>query len=384
MTDPRDLSEQIDLFAPRGPSEAAATSPSAPNAPTAADAHAPHAPAARSPADLPRAPAPEPARRPAQSDRSPGTSAPAPAAAPSAPTLLVVDGTALLFRAFFGFPGRLSPDGVEVGATLGVCHQLLGLLRRQPAEHIAVVFDAGQLTFRNRLDPRYKQNRGDPPPELVPQFDLIHEATHALGLRTFAVLDYEADDLMATLTRLASDAGLRTRLAAVDKDLCQLVRDHAPRVDICDPKTDALTDAAGVKERLGVRPAQVIDLMALTGDSTDNIQGVRGVGPKAAVALLDAFDHLDGIYENLARVEFLGVRGAKALARKLEEGRDEAMLARTLVRLHDAAPVGVAAPDLPTLTRWQGPRQDADDLFDRLGTRGPLQGLRRLHDTRLT
>jgi DNA polymerase-1 len=303
---------------------------------------------------------------------------------PLAPDLLIIDGTALLFRAFFGHPGRLAPDGVEVGATLGVCHQLLGLLRRQPAAHLAIAFDAGQVTFRNRIDPRYKANRGDPPPELVPQFELVQAAAAALGLPVFARLDFEADDLMATLARLAGQAGLRARLAAIDKDLCQVVRDDAPAVDLCDPKSDAVTDAAGVRERLGVRPEQVVDLMALTGDSTDNVAGVRGVGPKAAVALLDAFGDLDAIYHNLERVEFLGIRGAKALARKLEEGRDEAMLARALVRLDDAVALGVDAAQLAARTRWVGPAADAEALFaGRLGSRGPLHGLQRLFDGRV-
>jgi len=302
---------------------------------------------------------------------------------PLTPDLLIIDGTALLFRAFFGHPGRLAPDGVEIGATLGVCHQLLGLLRRQPAAHLAIAFDAGQLTFRNRIDPRYKANRGDPPPELVPQFELVQAAAAALGLPVFARLDYEADDLMATLARLAGEAGLRARLAAIDKDLCQVVRDDAPAVDICDPKSDAVTDAAGVRERLGVRPEQVVDLMALTGDSTDNVAGVRGVGPKAAVALLGAFGGLEAIYDNLERVEFLGIRGAKALARKLEEGRDEAMLARELVRLDAAVELGLSAAELAARTRWAGPAGEAEELFARrLGSRGPLHGLQRLFDGR--
>ena len=345
MNEPRDASAQIDLFAGGQ---------------------------AAGPSDMTSAPGPAPA-----------SPRPAPAPSPTAaPELLVIDGTALLFRAYYGLPPRQAPDGLEVGATLGVCNQLLALLRRQPAERVAVVFDAGQITFRNRLDPRYKQNRGDPPAELVPQFDLIQEVTRALGLATYALADYEADDVMATLAALAGAAGLRVRLAAVDKDLCQVVRDAAPRVDLCDPKTDALTDAAGVRERLGVRPEQVVDLMALTGDSTDNIQGVRGVGPKAAVALLGAFEHLDAIYDNLGRVEFLGIRGAKALARKLEEGREEAMLARTLVRLDRAAPLGLAAADVAAGGRWAGPGPDADAIFARLGSRGPLLGLRRLHEAR--
>ncbi|MEZ4450759.1 MAG: 5'-3' exonuclease H3TH domain-containing protein [Nannocystaceae bacterium] len=312
--------------------------------------------------------------------RSPPTTEPDAAIDPR--SLLVIDGTAMIFRAYYGLGSRRAPNGAEVGAVTGVCHQLLGVLRRQSATHVVVVFDAAQETFRNRIDPRYKANRGDPPDELVPQFDLIKEITTAIGLHTLAKLDYEADDLMATFAALARAAGIPARLVAVDKDLCQSVVDDAPTCDLYDPKSEELTDGAGVIRRLGVRPEQVVDLMALTGDSTDNIQGVRGVGPKAAVALLEAFGDLDGVYRSLDRVEYLGIRGAKALARKLEEGRDDAFLARRLVRLDDAVDLGIAAAGLTDATTWRGPRGDADPLMAEYGLRGPLAGFRRLFDTR--
>ncbi|HGG57869.1 MAG TPA: hypothetical protein ENK31_08755, partial [Nannocystis exedens] len=267
----------------------------------------------------------------------------------ASPTLLVVDGTALLFRVYYGMPSRKAENGVEVGAVMGVCHQLLGISRRRLEDHIVVVYDAGQETFRNRIDPRYKANRGDPPDDLVPQFDLVKEASTALGFASLTLVDYEADDLMATLAARAREAGMRTRLVAIDKDLCQVVSDEAPAIDLCDPKTDVLTDAAGVVLRLGVRPEQVVDFMALTGDSTDNIKGVRGVGPKAAQALLAAFGSLDGILDNLARIEFLSVRGAKGLAKKMEAGREDALLARRLVCLDDAVPMGVDAATIGEL-----------------------------------
>ncbi|MCA9660322.1 MAG: hypothetical protein KC486_18410, partial [Myxococcales bacterium] len=193
------------------------------------------------------------------------------AAADEAETLLVIDGTALLFRVYYGMPSRQAPNGVEIGAVMGVCHQLLGICRRRPEAHVVVVYDAGQETFRNRIDPRYKANRGDPPDDLVPQFDLVKAASAALGFPSLALVDYEADDLMATLAAKARVAGMGARLVAVDKDLLQSVKEDAPKVDVCDPKTDAITDAAGVRERLGVRPDQVVDFMAMTGDSTDNI-----------------------------------------------------------------------------------------------------------------
>ena len=308
-------------------------------------------------------------------------SAGATTASPS--TLLVIDGTALLFRVYYGMPSRTAPNGVEIGAVMGVCHQLLGITRRRPEDHIVVVYDAGQETFRNGIEPSYKANRGDPPEDLVPQFDLVKEASAALGFPSLSLVGYEADDLMATLAARAREAGMGARLVAIDKDLCQAVTDEAPAVDICDPKTDALMDAAGVRERLGVDPVQVVDFMALTGDSTDNIKGVKGVGPKAAQALLAAFGSLDGILDNLERIEFLSVRGAKGLAKKMEAGREDALLARRLVRLDDAVPMGIDASTIAAAGLWQGPQPEAEAFFGGLGIRGPLAGFRRLYDLRL-
>lgn len=295
--------------------------------------------------------------------------------APAGDELWVIDGTALLFRAYYGMPARLSPAGAPVGAVLGLGHFLRGLLRRRPAR-VAVVHDAGKTTFRTRLDPRYKANRGEPPPDLAPQFDLARAFTAAAGLLTFSVPDYEADDLMATLVRRGRAEGLGVRLFSGDKDLCQLVRDDAPAVVIEDPRTGDVCDAAGVVRRLGVAPAQVVDFFALTGDSTDNVPGVPGVGPKAALSLVQAFGDLDAVYADLGRVAGLAVRGARSLAARLEAGRDEALLARTLVRLHDDVPIGEL--ELRSAARWRGPGPDADAFFAALGSAGALKGLRML------
>jgi DNA polymerase-1 len=306
------------------------------------------------------------------------------------PELWVVDATALLFRAYYGVRPRVSPTGTPVGAVLGLASLLQQVLRRGRPEHVALVYDAGRTTFRSRIDPRYKAHRGEPPADLVPQFDLALALGEALGFATYSVPDYEADDLMATLARLARETGASARLVSVDKDLCQLVRDAGPRTVLEDPKTGAACDEAGVRARLGVAPAQVVDAMALIGDSSDNIAGVRGVGRRAAAALVAAFGDLDGIYADLARVEALALRGARGLARKLEAGRAEAYLARRLVRLCDAVPVAsvptapgrAAAPrgagDVRTATRWTGPRAEVDALAASLGARGLARGFHEL------
>lgn len=307
------------------------------------------------------------------------------AGSPAGPELVVIDATALLFRAYFGVPSRVSRRGVPVGAVLGMASFVAQVLRRTRPRHVALVYDAGRTTFRTRIDPRYKANRGEPPDELVPQFDLALRLGEALGFACCSVPDYEADDLMATLVRLAGEAGAGARLVSVDKDVCQLVRDHGPRVALEDPKTGVACDEAGVVRRIGVRPGQAVDAMALIGDASDNIAGVRGVGPQAAAALLASFSGLDEIYADLGRVAALPLRGARGLARKLAEGREEAFLARRLVKLHDAVPLAEVvtlpgraarprgAGDILEQTRWQGPGAEAAALAGELGSEGLLR-----------
>lgn len=308
------------------------------------------------------------------------------------PELWVIDATALLVRAYHGMHPRWSRSGAPVGALHGLAQLLMQVVRRNAARQVAVVYDAGRSTFRNRIDPRYKAHRGEPPEDLAAQLEPALRLGQALGFAAYSVPDYEADDLAATLARVAREAGTATRLVSVDKDLCQLVRDAGPAVRLEDPKTGELYDEASVRQRMGVLPASVVDLMALTGDTSDNIPGVRGVGRQAAVALLETFGDLEGIFADLGRIEAMTLRGAKGLARKLEAGRDEAFLARKLVRLCDEVPVAAveavgsgraavpgAAGDLLARTRWAGPGAGAEELFAELGIQGTLRGFFALH-----
>ena len=306
------------------------------------------------------------------------------------PELWVIDATALLVRAYHGMHPRFSPAGTPIGAVLGLSQLLMQVVRRNGSCNVALVYDAGRTTFRNRIDPRYKAHRGEPPEDLAVQLEPALRLGQALGFAVYSVPDYEADDLMATLARHAREAGVGARLVSVDKDLCQLVRDAGPTTTLEDPKSGERCDEAGVRQRMGVAPRLVVDAMALVGDTSDNIPGVRGVGRQAAVALLEAFGDLEGIYADLGRVEAMTLRGAKGLARKLEAGRDEAFLARQLVRLCDEVPLErsddahgrAAAPCGPggvlAQTRWPGPAADADALFTELGTQGVLHGFFRL------
>ncbi len=294
--------------------------------------------------------------------------------------LLVLDGTASLFRAYYGNRGPfLGPDGAEVGAMYGALQVMHGAIRKFRPRHVAVVFDAARHTFRNDLEPTYKANRGDPPEDLVPQLRFLPEVLRELGFAVFSQVGFEADDLMASLAARARREGLATRLMTVDKDLCQCVVDDHPPVRVEDPYTGRVMDCAGVRKRMGVAPEHVVAWQSLVGDSTDNVPGVRGVGPKAATALVNAFGTLDSIYDSLDRVAELPIRGSKTLGGKLDAQREAAFHTRKLVTLVPTVDLGVG--DLGAHTTWRRPTEAARELFEsRLGFRGPLLGLAQLYE----
>ncbi len=241
----------------------------------------------------------------------------------------MVDGTALLLRAWFA-----GAPALDVSRNF---------LRRTEAEKRAVVFDAGMVTFRTHLDPRYKANRPHPPPELIELYNRFEEECEQLGWASFKKPGFEADDLAATLVRMAGEQGVDATVVATDKDMFQLVRDESPQVTVWDRAAKRVFDEGAVIEKMGVRPDQVRDLLALMGDSSDGVVGVAGIGRKTAVALLTCFGDLEGVYEDLRRVEQLEIRGAASVARKLEAGLGEAFLARELVTLNDAVDLGERA-----------------------------------------
>lgn len=241
--------------------------------------------------------------------------------------LLIVDGTVLVIRPWFG--GRPQPSRIALG-------QLRALQRE--ASHVAVVMDITLDTFRRELAPDYKSHRPPAPPDLIAEFDAFRAEATARGVPVLASLRYEADDLSATLCRVAGLAGLPVGILSDDKDLLQLVRE-APEVRVEDRVRGRVFDRAGVRERLGVEPEQVVDYLSLVGDASDGVRGVAGVGAQTAAALLGALGSLDAIYADLDAVAALPIRGARTLPGKLAAGREAALLARELVRLRDDVPV---------------------------------------------
>lgn len=258
----------------------------------------------------------------------------------------LVDGTYELFRAFFGAPSAIV-NGVEVGATRAIIRGFGAWLRGGEVTHIGVAFDTVIESFRNQLFAGYKTSDGIEP-TLWSQFPLAERACAALGLRVWGMMDFEADDALATAAAaLAREPGVeRVVIATPDKDLCQCV--VGDRVITWDRLRDRRFDEAGVRERLGVAPASVPDLLALVGDDADGIPGLPRWGMKTAAQVLARYPHLEDIPRDGGWD--VPVRGAAKLAEILAAQWDDALLYRTLATLRTDAPIACAPADLV----WRG------------------------------
>ncbi len=276
-------------------------------------------------------------------------------------SLILVDGSSYLYRAFHALPELTNAAKEPTGAIHGVLSMLNKLLREEPADRIAMVFDAPGKTFRDDLYKEYKANRPPMPPDLRAQVDPLLSAIEANGWPLLRVAGVEADDVIGTLAVRAATAGMRVVIVTGDKDMAQLVTDRITLLDTMPrgpSRTPRPTDAAGVVERFGVRADQIIDYLALVGDSSDNIPGVPKVGAKTAVALLQHFDHVDDILASPEQVAELSVRGAKGLAARIVENRDILLLSRELATIRtdvelDTEPDALLqrAPDTETLRK---------------------------------
>jgi DNA polymerase I len=251
--------------------------------------------------------------------------------ASSAPTTLyLVDGSGFIFRAFHALPPMSRPDGTPVNAVYGFTNMLMRLLRDNHADHLAVIFDAGRRTFRNDIYPAYKAQRPPPPPELVPQFALVREATRAFNVPAIELAGYEADDLIATYARLARERGWHVTVISSDKDLMQLVRDG---VALQDPLKNRPMGPEAVFEKFGVSPDKVVEVQALAGDAVDNVPGIPGIGVKTAAQLITEYGDLETL---LARAGEIKQPKRREL---LLTHADKARLSLQLVTLMDTVPV---------------------------------------------
>jgi DNA polymerase-1 len=245
-------------------------------------------------------------------------------------TLYLVDGSGFIFRAFHALPDLTRADGVHIGAALGFCNMLHKLLTDLQAERIAVIFDASRKTFRNEIYADYKAHRPPPPPELIPQFEIIREATRAFGVPALEAANYEADDLIAAYAREAVEQGLNVRIVSSDKDLMQLIRKG---VELYDPMKSIPIGAEEVMKKFGVTPDKVIDVQALAGDSTDNVPGVPGVGVKTAAELINTYGNLETLLKKAGDIKQPKRREA------LMQNAELARISKKLVTLDENAPL---------------------------------------------
>ena len=278
--------------------------------------------------------------------------------------LVLIDGSGYIFRAFHALPPMTRGDGTPVNAVYGFTGMVMKLVDDLSPAHVAVVFDSSRKTFRNDIYADYKANRTDPPEELVPQFDLVREATTALSLPQLEVPGFEADDLIATYAALAEEAGLETVIVSSDKDLMQLVRGG---ITMLDPMKQRRIAAPEVEERFGVTPDKVVDVQALAGDSTDNVPGVPGIGVKTAAELINTYGDLDTLLASAGEIKQPKRR------ENLINFADQARISRDLVRLRDDAPTPLPLAELKRAERDMGrlteflQAQDFKRLLTRIG-----------------
>ncbi|MBU6283895.1 DNA polymerase I, partial [bacterium] len=254
--------------------------------------------------------------------------------------LYLVDGSGILFRAFHALPPLSTRSGVPTGAAYGFTSMLVKLLRESAGTHLAVALDAPGKTFRDEAFEHYKATRAETPSDLVSQIPLVKRVVEALGLPLLVIEGVEADDVIGTLARQAIERGFEVVVVTSDKDMMQLV---GPHLTLLDTMHDRRTGRAQVRERFGVDPEQVVDVMALMGDAVDNIPGVKGIGEKTASRLISSFGSLDDLYRRLDEVPTLDLRGAQRVRTLLADGEQAARDSRFLatIRTDVELPVGV-------------------------------------------
>ena len=286
---------------------------------------------------------------------------------------VLIDGSGFIFRAFHALPPLNRADGTPVGAVMGFSNMLQKVIDESGADHIAVIFDAARITFRNRLYEAYKAQRPPAPPELVPQFALVREATEAFNIPQVEMEDYEADDLIATYAEIATKAGARVTIVSSDKDLMQLVSDN---VGMLDPMKNRVIGRAEVEEKFGVGPERVIHVQALCGDSVDNVPGVPGIGIKTAAELINTYGDLETLLARAGEIKQPKRRES------LIQFADQARLSEALVTLKRDVPVPIPLEDLHArppdpaklikFLREQGFRQLLGRVEARLATSGQI------------
>lgn len=288
------------------------------------------------------------------------------------PRLFLVDGSSYIFRAFFALPPLTNSAGLPTNAIYGFTNMMLKFIREHKPQYLAVALDAGRETFRNELFADYKANRPEAPAELLPQFPYVRKALDALSVPVLELEGYEADDIIATLCRMLSGHHCELIVVSGDKDLMQLVTNG---VKLYDSAKERWIGAHEVKAKFGVEPQRIVDVMGLMGDSVDNIPGVRGIGEKTAITLIQQFHSLENLFEHLEDLDKTELRGIARIRKALEEGKEAALLSRELATAKIDVPIQVEMDQL----RFSHPDRDKlRVLFEELEFTNLLKLLDRL------
>lgn len=245
-------------------------------------------------------------------------------------TATLVDASGFIYRAFYGMDKLTKKDGTPIGAVYGFCSMILAAVSTHKADIFAIVFDSSRTTFRNQIYQDYKSNRAETPPDLIPQFSIIKHACDALNISKIEQPGFEADDIIATYTKFLSNFGYNIKILSSDKDLMQLINDKVCLFDCMKSKTIKASD---VISKFGISPEKMIDFQSLTGDRSDNIPGIEGIGPKTAAKLLNQFDTAENMYNHIDKIQ------NKKLQKKLIQQKDKFELSKKLVTLRTDADI---------------------------------------------
>ena len=253
--------------------------------------------------------------------------------------IVIVDGYSFLFRAYYSMPPLTNPEGTPVGAVYGFTSMIMRLLKDVNPSHMVIVFDSGKKNFRHEIYKEYKANRPEAPEDLRPQFPLVRDAARALNIHVLEQDGYEADDVIATLAKKAIENKDEVLIVSSDKDLMQLVNEHIKMYDAIRSK---IIGPKEVQEKWGVPPKLMRDMLAMVGDSSDNIPGLPGIGPKTAAALLQEFGSWKNIYDAASQMKQSKRREI------IENGKEIVALSESLVSLRDDLDLSCSFPDLKT------------------------------------
>ena len=241
-------------------------------------------------------------------------------------SISLVDGSGFIFRAYYALPSLTNNNGTPVGAVMGFCNMLFKLLEEKKSKKVIVIFDTARKTFRNAIYKNYKANRGDPPEDLIPQFELIRKAVDAFSVSRLEMPGYEADDLIATYSKFFTKIDWDISIISSDKDLMQLIGD---KVHMLDPIKNKLIKRQEVIEKFGVPPEKVIDVQSLAGDSIDNIPGAPGIGLKTGALLVNEYGSLESLLLNYSKIK------QNKRRESIEKNLDAIKISKKLVTLKD-------------------------------------------------